>query len=84
MDKQEFITKVQDPYKQTWTIVLLAQKAIYTGKQEDWDMYAKEADRFAKEGIHNPFQDLCATFVYNATDVIKKMNEGTNDVQNTK
>ena len=76
MNADEFREKVQAPYKQVWTIVVLAQKAIYTDKQEDWDLYAKEADRFAKEGIDNPFQNRCAAFVYDAVDDIKKMNQG--------
>ncbi len=76
MNADEFRKKVHEPYKQTWTIVLLAQQAIYSGKQEDWERYAKEADRFAKEGIDNPFQDRCATFIYDAVDDLKKMNEG--------
>ena len=75
MNKDGFVEKVQKPYKQVWTIVLLAQKAIYSGKQEDWDLYAKEADRYAKEGLDNPFQSRCATFVYDAVDDLKKMNK---------
>lgn len=75
MNKDEFIEKVHKPYKQTWTIVLLAQKAIQTNRQEDWELYAKEADRFAKEGIDNPFQNQCAAFIYEAVDVMVKMNK---------
>ena len=80
MNRDEFLEKIHEPYKQTWTIVVLAQKAIYSGKQEDWDLYAKEADRFAKEGVNNPFQGRCAAFIYDAVDDIKKMNEGKHDV----
>lgn len=76
MNKDEFVERVKGPYNQTWTIVVLAQKAIYTGKDEDWERYAKEADRFAKEGLDNPFQDQCATFVYKAVDALLKMNKG--------
>ena len=75
MNAEEFREKVQQPYKQVWTIVLLAQTAIYSGAQEDWDRYASEADRFAKEGIDNPFQSRCAEFVYDAVDDIMKMNK---------
>ena len=75
MNKEGFVERVQKPYKQVWTIVLLAQKAIYSGKQEDWDMYAKEADRYAKEGLDNPFQNRCAAFIYDAVDDLKKMNQ---------
>lgn len=79
MNNNEFIDKVNKPYKQAWTIILLAQKAIYSGKDEDWDRYAKEADRFCKEGIHNPFQTECGAFVYKAVDGLLKMNRGNDN-----
>lgn len=76
MNKEEFTNKVKEPYTQAWTIIKLAQTAIYTDKEEDWERYAKEADRFAKEGIDNPFQSRCAGFIYDAVDDLKKMNGG--------
>lgn len=78
MNTEEFKEKVQAPYKQVWTIVLLAQQAIYSGNDEDWERYANEADRFAKEGINNPFQSRCAAFIYDAVDDMIKMNKGGN------
>ena len=76
MTKDDFIERVQKPYKQVWTIVLLAQKAIKTQEDKDWELFAKEADRFEKEGLHIPFAELCSKFVYDAVDDLKEMNQG--------
>lgn len=79
MNKTEFIEQVQEPYKDLWKILVIAQQASVSKSQEVWDMFGREAERYCKlypDKEKNPFGYRCGQFLLDAAEDIQKMNEG--------
>jgi len=75
MNKTEFIEQVQEPYKDLWKCIKLAQQASVSDTQEVWDMYFREADRYCKSYPNNLFAYRCGRFLLDAAEDLKKMNQ---------
>lgn len=74
MNREEFVSQVQEPYKELWKCIKLAQQASVSKSQEVWDMYMREADRYCKSYPNNPFAYRCGRFLLDAAEDIQKMN----------
>lgn len=75
MNREEFKSSIQEPYKELWKCLLLVQQACVSQSEEFWEMYGREADRYCKAYPDNPFAYRCGQFLLDAADDIKKMNQ---------
>lgn len=75
MNKDDFVKRIQTPYKDLWKCIVLAQQACVSQSEEFWEMYGREADRYCKAYPDNPFAYRCGRFLLDAAEDIKKMNQ---------
>ena len=72
MTDDRFREKIYNPYIDLWKIIKLLQHC--SSNSGDWDLYAKEYQRFVSEYGNTSYGSHLAACLLNVADDIKEMN----------
>ena len=76
MDNDKWKTTIYEPYLETWKVLKLIQYADQTSdSDEQWQRYMREIDRLGKQYPANKFVEKLQRLLYDAGDVIAKVNK---------
>lgn len=76
MNDEKWRATVYEPYLETWKILKLIQYADQTSNYDDqWKHYMSEIDRLENQYPGNKFVEKLERLLYDAGDVIAKMNK---------
>ncbi len=76
MNDEKWRTTIYAPYVETWKILKLIQYADNTtNSDEQWQRYMSEIERLDKQYPGNKFVEKLQRLLYDAGDVIAKVNK---------